>query len=116
VPLLIDEELLRYRAKLLRKNMTPAERRLWQHIRSNKLGVKVRRQHIIAPYIVDFYIPSVKLVIELDGSSHNNKQEYDEQRTARLVEFGYRVIRFDNTLVRDKIDDVLEEIRSYISI
>ena len=70
-------------AKGLRKNMTPCEKILWQHLRSNKIaGCKFRRQHPIKFYIADFYCHEARLVIEVDGPIHdrNDRQEHDKQR------------------------------------
>ncbi len=83
----------------LREDMTDAERRLWAALRSRQVaGLKFRRQQPIGPYIVDFFCPSAKLVVELDGDQHGAKKavDYDENRTRWLVERGYRVLRFPN--------------------
>ena len=83
-----------YRAGKLRRQPTPVEHILWQKLRRNQVGgVAFRRQHAIGSYIVDFCAPSVKLVLELDGSQHMDQAEYDANRTAFLAEHGYRVIR-----------------------
>ena len=66
-----------------------------------------RRQHAIGPYIADFCAPGAKLVIEVDGSQHLDQEEYDLERTAFLVEKGFRVLRFWNSDVINKIDDVM---------
>ncbi len=63
-------EANKYRARTLRRAMTPAERKLWQHLCDNQLGVQFRRQHAVGPYIVDFFCAKAKLVIEVDGDSH----------------------------------------------
>jgi len=73
------------RARALRKELTPAERKLWSALRGNKLnGVSFRRQHAIGNYIVDFVSIKKKLIIELDGSQHLEQSEYDEERTRYL--------------------------------
>jgi very-short-patch-repair endonuclease len=77
--------------------MTGTERGLWAHLRGRKLeGWKFRRQHPIDEYIVDFYCPAARLVIELDGSSHgfDDQIRYDEARQRYLEFRGYRVLRF----------------------
>ncbi|RYE27478.1 MAG: DUF559 domain-containing protein, partial [Sphingobacteriales bacterium] len=76
-------------------------------------GRKFRRQHSIGNYIVDFYCPSEKLIIELDGEYHFTQEgiEYDKHRTAYLTSFGFRVIRFENKLVFEKPEYVLAEIK-----
>lgn len=73
------------RAKELRREMTPAERKLWQHLRNNLLeGFHFRRQQIIEPYVVDFYCHQAALVVEVDGSVHQDQQEYDTRRERGL--------------------------------
>jgi len=84
----------KHRPVELRKEMTPAERKLWLHLRNDQLGVKFRRQHAIGPYIPDFCSPKAKLIIELDGGQHLEQEEYDQKRTEYLEEQGYKVIRF----------------------
>ena len=99
-----------------RKDATPAEDLLWQHIRNNKLGIKVRRQHSIQGYIVDFALLEVKLVIEVDGGYHDGQQQkiYDEARTKYLNEFGLKLIRFSNEEVLNDINMVIEKIKAEI--
>jgi very-short-patch-repair endonuclease len=81
-------------ARKLRKEPTPAEVKLWAHIRNNQLGINFRRQHAIGNYIPDFVCIKKKLVIELDGSQHLEQEEYDKERTKYLESQGYKVIRF----------------------
>jgi very-short-patch-repair endonuclease len=80
----------------LRKESTPAERKLWSRIRNDQLGVTFRRQHAVGNYIPDFCSPKAKLIIELDGSQHLEQEEYDQERTKYLESLGYKVIRFWN--------------------
>ena len=102
-----------------RKNQTLAEQVLWNHIRAEQLDVKVLRQHIIGDYIVDFLIPDVSLIIEVDGAYHTEceQMQEDKQREETLDRMGYRLIRFTNEEVLYDIDNVLEtiikEIESY---
>jgi len=92
------------RATELRREQTPAERKLWAYLRGRKvMDVKFRQQHAISNYIVDFCAVKEKLVIELDGSQHLHLSEYDEKRTAYLKTQGYRVIRFWNNQVMNDI-------------
>jgi very-short-patch-repair endonuclease len=98
-------------ARKLRKEGTPAERKLWAYLRGNKLnGVYFRRQHAIGKYSADFCAIKAKLVIELDGSQHLEQDEYDEDRTKYLEEQGYKVIRFWNAQVMNDIEGVMCEI------
>lgn len=91
----------------LRKEPTPAERKLWSKIRNDQLGVNFRRQHAIGVYIPDFVCIQKKLIIELDGSQQLEQEEYDKERTAYLESQGYRVIRFWNNDVMNNIDGVI---------
>ena len=83
-------------AEELRARMTPAEEILWNAIKINEWHLKFRRQHPIANYIADFYCHNVKLVIELDGGYHQNKEVkiYDEARENNIKELGITIIRF----------------------
>jgi leucyl-tRNA synthetase len=100
-----------------RKNPTAAEDLLWQNLRNNKLDVKVRRQHSIKGYIVDFAILELNLVIEVDGNYHDNpeQQSLDLGRQTDLEQHDYTVLRFSNDDVLKNISDVLQKIRTNIS-
>jgi len=88
----------------LRKELTPAEGKLWSRIRNDQLGVNFRRQHAIGIYIPDFVCIHKKLIIELDGSQHLEQEEYDKERTKYLETQGYRVIRYWNNDVMNNIE------------
>jgi very-short-patch-repair endonuclease len=105
------------RAKELRREMTPAEKVLWQEFRGNKLGVHFRRQQVIAGFISDFYCHKADLVIELDGSVHEDdeQKESDAERDKVLNEMGLRVVRIKNADVMKNLPGVLEKIRELIS-
>ena len=99
------------RAQELRLNSTFSERLLWSRLRSKRLArFKFRRQHVIGPFIVDFYCADARLVIELDGRSHDNRSGQDNQRTQYLHEQGLRVVRYFNDDVIDDVDAVAEDI------
>ena len=98
-------------ARKLRKELTPAERKLWAVIRNDQLGVNFRRQHAIGKYIPDFVCIKKKLIIELDGSQHLEQQEYDAERTKFLETQGYKVIRFWNNEVMNNINGVIGNIQ-----
>ena len=94
--------------------MTAAECVLWQSIKGRQLlGKKFRRQISVGPYIVDFYCPEARLVIELDGESHFaiTRDEYEAERTKYLEQEGLKVIRFENKELYDHIEGVLETIK-----
>ena len=99
------------RAKDLSHNQTPAEIKLWTHLRAHRLAdVHFRRQHAIGNYIVDFCAPRKKLIIELDGSQHLEQEEYDAERSTFLKSKGYRILRFWNNDVLNDLESVLKEI------
>ena len=100
------------RARELRGNMTIAELKLWAEIKGKQLeGVKFRRQHPIPPFIVDFYAPQLKLVVEVDGDTHDEKREYDTRRTNFLKRKGYSVLRFTNEEIHQDLEGVLDILR-----
>lgn len=84
-------------ARRLRQHLTPTEVQLWSALRCRQLaGLKFRCQHPVGRFIVDFYCPSCKLIIEVDGDIHAQQKAYDEARTEQLQSFGYQVLRFAN--------------------
>lgn len=90
------------RARILRKNPTPAERHTWELVRGRRLlGYKFRRQHPVGPHIVDFYCAELRLVLEIDGDYHYlaDQRERDGMRSAYLQNRGMRVVRLHNALV-----------------
>ena len=98
-------------ARHLRKNMTDAERRLWQNLRLRQLGgCRFRRQTQIGPYIIDFVCFERHLIVELDGGQHTQMMDEDAERTRWLNSQGFRVIRFWNHLVFEDLESVLEAI------
>ncbi len=101
----------------LRRDSTVPEQRIWRLLRDRQLsGYKFRRQHGLGPYVVDFYCPKFKLVVEIDGDSHSSlkAQAYDARRTAYFRLFGMDVIRFANAEVWSKPEAVVEQIYQYI--
>ena len=97
-------------ARRLRKEMTDAERKVWQHLRSCRVeGYKFRRQHPIGRYVADFCCVERRLIIELDGGQHAEEIQVqkDRERTAYLKQKGFHVLRFwDNDVLND-VDTVL---------
>jgi cyclase len=109
--------LLFERAKELRENMTQAELVLWEYLRQHPLGYKFRRQHPLGIYVVDFYCHKLKLVIEVDGSVHGEKEvrEADMERQRQLELDGLKVWRFTNEEVLKKKEVVIEQINLLIN-
>ena len=104
---------LKPRRRQLRRNLSPAEARLWSHLQDKQLhGRKFRRQHSIGLYILDFYCPAQRLAVELDGAAHDheNARHYDARRTAFLASLGITVLRFENRDVFENAEGVLLEI------
>ncbi len=102
-------------AKMLRKNMTKEEKRLWyDFLRTH--SVRFSRQKVLGKYIADFYSAEANLVIELDGSGHctEESKRYDEERTSFLKEYGLEVIRISNTAIHKNFRGVCEYIDSMI--
>ncbi|WP_337175788.1 DUF559 domain-containing protein [Paludisphaera sp.] len=99
------------RARRLRREMTGPERSLWRALRGlNRRGWKFRRQVPFGPFIVDFYEPARRLVIELDGDSHADRGEYDQSRQAWLESQNLRMLRIANDDVLEDVDAVVEAI------
>lgn len=103
------------RRKDLRINATKAEKIFWFHIRSKKLGVKFRRQHGIDKYIVDFYCPELRLIVELDGGIHGEKPEIekDEVRENFLRDNDFFIKRYTNEEIFKNLDGVLIDLDEY---
>lgn len=109
---------LKVRRAALRSNPPEPERVLWQHLRSAQLGIKFRRQHSIGSFILDFYAPTMRLAIELDGESHyisNNSRTHDAQRDAVLAAHGVTTLRFTNEEVTRNIEGVITRIQERIA-
>jgi very-short-patch-repair endonuclease len=105
------------RARELRSTATQAESKLWHHLRNRQLNdFKFARQEPIGPYIADFVCRAKKLVIEIDGVTHETPEElaHDAARTAFLVREGYRVIRFSNEQICGDLSPVLEAIIQHL--
>ncbi len=104
-------------ARQNRSKQTEAESILWEALRNNKIGHKVRRQHAIENYIADFYFADCQLIIEIDGEYHTDKSqlEYDNSRTSILNEIGFSVLRFTNDEVVNYSENVIAKITSKIN-
>ena len=110
MPRKYDKELT-HNSQELRKNMTPEEKHLWYDF-LKLLPTTVNRQKVFGRYIVDFYIHSAQIAIEIDGIQHHSSEniEKDEARDAYLLEQGITVLRYDNHTVRNHFNYVCEDI------
>nr|WP_246218814.1 endonuclease domain-containing protein [Parasphingorhabdus halotolerans] len=98
----------------MRKNPTEPEKRFWRHLSNSQLeGHKFRRQAVIQYYIADFVCPHKRLIIEVDGDTHDSDADF--KRDERLKEQGYRTVRFSNIDVMDNIDGVLTALLKALS-
>jgi very-short-patch-repair endonuclease len=94
-----------------RQQMTAAEAHLWEALKRKQVaGLRFRSQHPIGRFILDFYCPAIKLVIEVDGEIHDAQADYDRARTSALENHGYRVIRFSNAQVLSDRPSVISAI------
>jgi len=101
----------------LRKESTTAEKVLWFHLRNRKfLDLKIRRQHSIEAFTVDFYIDELKIIVEVDGGVHDNQGQsnYDNVRDQTLTSKGYHIVRIDNQSVIDYTESALEWLKNEI--
>ena len=101
-------------ARELRKNSTLSEVLLWLKIKGKTMGVEFHRQVPIDNFIVDFYCHELMLAIEIDGSSHDEKQDYDQNRQAILENLGVKFIRFRDIDVKQRMGWVLEELMIFV--
>ena len=99
------------RARELRNAATPMERKLWRYLSNSQLGVKFVRQLKVEGFFADFICRQRKLIVEVDGYSHDVAPERDVRRDAVLKRVGYRVLHFSNNDVRDNVEGVVEAIR-----
>jgi len=103
-------------ARALRVNATPSERILWRQLSARKvLGARFNRQVPIGPFICDFVARSLNLIIEVDGGQHGWRTDEDAARTRYLEDRGYRVIRFWNSDVLERLEGVVAEIETVIA-
>ena len=102
---------LKFKVKELRENQTEGEALLWEYLRNRKCrGFKFRRQHVIDRFIVDFYCPAAKLIVEVDGAIHRARKEEDAARDAKLIGNGYRILRINNEAVLNAASTVIRTI------
>lgn len=110
---MVDRATLLKRAREMRLNPTEPEKRIWRHLSASQLdGCKFRRQAVIDHYIADFFCPQKKLIVEIDGDTHDIKADY--KRDNRLKQLGYRTIRYTNSEVMENMDGVLTALRTIL--
>jgi len=111
-----NRSALLQRRRELRNNPTQEESLLWSRLKNSQTGFKFRRQHSIGGYIVDFYCASKRVVVELDGSQHLQKEnlEYDKIRSKYFEGLGVKVLRFTNAKINTNINEVVEEIINFM--
>ncbi len=107
--------LLKEKAKEARKKPTEAESIIWERLRNKQIGYKIRRQHVIDRFIVDFVCLEKMTIIEIDGKIHDTQIEEDRERTEILNKLGFSVIRFSNDEVITSIDEVIKKISIYLN-
>jgi very-short-patch-repair endonuclease len=110
-----NEYLKKYSTKL-RNNSTLSEALLWIQLKNSKLGVRFTRQKIIGNYIVDFYCPCLKTVIEIDGSTHDFVYKQDRLRDKYFVSKGLQVVRILDIDVKKNMDGVVIYLEKYIEM
>jgi very-short-patch-repair endonuclease len=105
------------KARKMRKNPTPAEKKLWQNY-LKKLPIRILRQRPIDRFIVDFYCAAYKIAIEVDGQQHYTKEglTYDAERSAILSGYGIKIIRFTNKEVINNFDVVCQQIDNIFNL
>jgi len=102
-------------ARKVRRESTEIEQWLWQELRGHRLGGhRFRRQHPVGPYVLDFYCPSARLCVEVDGSGHLDRAAHDDRRSEWLATRGIRVIRFWDHEVSNQREHVLQAIADAI--
>ncbi len=103
------------KARNMRRTMTEHELELWHRLRRNQLGVHFRRQHPIGPYIVDFAAVGARLVVEVDGATHQDLRR-ESLRDAELRERGWHVLHFTNLEIEEALESVLTRIRRAVEV
>ncbi|MFA6605984.1 MAG: DUF559 domain-containing protein [Sphingomonas sp.] len=104
-------------ARKLRRDLSLPEALLWQRLRGQQAGLKFRRQHPVGPYVVDFYCPAVKTVVEINGEAHNcaGRPDRDAARDAFLRENGLRVVHVSAQRVLADPDAAADAIVAFVA-
>lgn len=111
-------KILLHRRRELRNQSTPEEILLWLQLKNSKTSFKFRRQHSIGGYIVDFYCPEKRLIIEIDGPQHFKKEnkEYDKVRSKYFEGLSIKVLRFTNLEVATETEKVVKKIKNHLAL
>jgi very-short-patch-repair endonuclease len=110
-----NKNLKQYARELRTESVSRAERILWKSTLSRKqTGQRFLRQRPIDFFIVDFFCPDLRLIIEIDGNSHFTKPEYDARRQQHLLSLGYQILRFEEGAVIHQLDEVVKQINHAI--
>jgi very-short-patch-repair endonuclease len=103
-------------SRSLRRLPTPTEDALWRELRGRRLGgAKIRRQVPLGPYVADFACLAARLVIEIDGAAHRDRDAYDASRAAEIEAMGFAVLRFTSADVEERLSWVLDRIREALA-
>lgn len=115
---IFNQDSMKLKRRMLRRNMPQPEIVLWSKIRNKQLGHKFRRQYSIEKFIVDFYCPKLKLAIEIDGDNHFTKKNKwkDTKRQFLIEQLGIKFLRFANKEITENLDGVLEKILEEINL
>ncbi|WP_339888886.1 DUF559 domain-containing protein [uncultured Flavobacterium sp.] len=106
---------LKLRARGLRKAGVFSEVVFWKHVNRKQFhSIDFDRQRVIGNYIVDFYVKALGLVIEIDGSSHNNKEDYDIKREEFLKSVGLKIFRVSDLRIKHDLENVLKELEGFV--
>ena len=106
-----NKALIDLHAHQMRQAPTDSEARLWRALRASQLGVAFRRQVPLLGFIADFYAPSLRLIVEVDGGYHSRRRAADASRDRKLTRLGYRVVRLEAELVLGDLSAAVELVR-----
>lgn len=112
----VSRSVLSARARGMRSAPTTTEALLWQALCGSQLGVGFRRQFVIGRFIVDFAAPAARLVLEIDGGYHRDRQRADARRDRELARLGWRVLRLPAELVRDRLGEAIAAVRIALGV
>ncbi len=110
-----NKQLKGFARELRSESVSRAEKRIWKAVLSRRqTGERFLRQRAIDHFIVDFFCPELKLIVEIDGNSHYSKPEYDAFRQEKLINLGYHMVRYSEGEVLNQLDDVSAALRHVI--